>query len=94
VCPKWNVLQENWGTSGEKRAKSDRGVPETGCFAEKLGTSGEKRAKSDRGVPETGCFAGKLGDLGQKKGKKRPRCTPLTGIIVEKQGTKVNFFQG
>jgi len=70
VYPKWDVLQENWGTSGEKRAKSDQGVPEMGYFA------------------------GELGDLGRKTGKKRPKCTPLTGIIVEKQGTKVNFFQG
>jgi len=70
VYPKWNVLQENWGTSGEKRAKSYRGAPEMGYFAGKQGTSGRKRAKNDRGVPEMGCFAGKLGDLGQKKGKK------------------------
>jgi len=53
VCPKWDVLQENWGTSGRKRAKSDRGVPEMGCFAGKLGDLGhemdEKRPRCARG---------------------------------------------
>ena len=45
VCPKWNVLQENWETSGEKLAKSDRGVPEMGYFAGKLGDLGRKTGK-------------------------------------------------
>ena len=53
VCLKWDILQENWGTSGEKRAKSDRGVPEMGCFAGKLGDLGhemdEKRPRCARG---------------------------------------------
>jgi len=33
------------GTSGRKRAKNDRGVPEMGCFAGKLGDLGQKKGK-------------------------------------------------
>ena len=54
VCPKWNVLQENWETSGEKLAKSDRGVPEMGCFAGKLGDLGHEMDKNGQGVHEGG----------------------------------------
>lgn len=66
VCLKWDILQENWGTSGEKRAKSDRGAPEMGCFAGKLGDLGQKGQKVTEVYPKWDVLRENWGTSGMK----------------------------